>query len=47
MPKTIKKRIFRKTQKDGDLGETVADIRKKLKDQQSTLVYALLIFGLI
>ncbi|MGD0282749.1 MAG: tetratricopeptide repeat protein [Dissulfurispiraceae bacterium] len=47
MPKAIKKRIFRKTQKDGDLGEAVSDIRKKLRDQQRNLVYALIAFGLI
>ena len=47
MPKVIKKRVTKKTQKEGDLGEAVVDIRKKLQEQQSTLVYALFIFGLI
>jgi predicted negative regulator of RcsB-dependent stress response len=47
MPKAIKKRISRKAQGDDNIGETVADIRKKFQDRQSTLVYALLIFGLI
>jgi predicted negative regulator of RcsB-dependent stress response len=44
MPKTIKKRIDRKTLKEGDLGETVSDIREKIKERQSTLVYSFLIF---
>lgn len=44
MPITIKKRSYRKTLKDGDLGETVGDIREKLKERQSTLVYSFLIF---
>src|SRR5208337_1579641 len=47
MPKAIKKRISRKAQGDDNIGETVADIRKKFHERQSTLVYALLIFGLI
>jgi predicted negative regulator of RcsB-dependent stress response len=47
MPKAIKKRISRKAHGDDNLGETVADIRKKFHERQSTLVYALLIFGLI
>ncbi|MGO9015733.1 MAG: tetratricopeptide repeat protein [Dissulfurispiraceae bacterium] len=47
MPKAIKKRISRKTQGDDNLGEAVADIRKKFQSRQSTLVYALLIFVLI
>src|SRR5208283_732078 len=47
MPKAIKKRISRKTQGDDNIGETVADIRKKFQQQQSTLVYAAVIFGLI
>ena len=47
MPKAIKKRISRKTQGDDNIGEAVADIRKKFQERQSTLVYALIIFGLI
>jgi len=47
MPKAIKKRISKKTQGDDNLGEAVADIRKKFQSKQSTLVYALLIFVLI
>ncbi|HKN18184.1 MAG TPA: tetratricopeptide repeat protein [Dissulfurispiraceae bacterium] len=47
MPKAIKKRVSRKTQGEDNLGETVADIRKKFQERQSTLVYAFLIFVLI
>ena len=47
MPKAIKKRVSRKTEGDDNIGETVADIRKKFQERQSTLVYALIIFGLI
>jgi predicted negative regulator of RcsB-dependent stress response len=47
MPKAIKKRVDKKTQNDGDIGEAVSDIRKKIKDQQRNLVYALLVFGLV
>jgi len=47
MPKAIKKRISRKAQGDDNIGETVADIRKKFHERQSTLVYALLVFVLI
>jgi predicted negative regulator of RcsB-dependent stress response len=47
MPKAIKKRTDRRTQKDTGLGETVTDIRERIQERQSTLVYALLIFGLV
>ncbi len=47
MPKAIKKRVSRKAQGDDNITETVADIRKKFQARQSTLVYGLLIFGLI
>ncbi|HXW68296.1 MAG TPA: tetratricopeptide repeat protein [Dissulfurispiraceae bacterium] len=47
MPKAIKKRVSRKTQGDDNIGETVADIRKKFQERQSTLVYAIVIFGLV
>ncbi len=47
MPKIIKKRISRKAQGGDNIGETVADIRKKFQQRQSTLVYAAVIFGLI
>ena len=47
MPKAIKKRVSGKAHGDDNIGETVADIRKKFQERQSTLVYALLIFGLI
>lgn len=39
MPKAIKKRISRKTE-TADFGETVADIRNKLRERQKTLAYA-------
>ena len=47
MPKAIKKRVSRKVHGDDNIGETVADIRKKFQERQSTLVYGLIIFGLI
>src|SRR5208283_2336068 len=47
MPKAIKRRIDKKTQVAGDLGETVADLRNRLKKRQKTLVYAFLAACLI
>lgn len=46
MPKTIKK-VVRKVHKEGEMGETVADLREKLKEKQRTLVYSLLAFGTV
>lgn len=45
MPKAIKKRTEKKIHKEGDISETVVDIREKLKERQRTLVYSLLVFG--
>ena len=47
MPKAIKRRVSAKTPGDDNIGETVADIRKKFQERQSTLVYAFIIVGLI
>lgn len=47
MPKVIKKRIEKKPEHEGDIRETVEDIRERLKERQKTLVYALLIFGVL
>ncbi|MBI3592719.1 MAG: tetratricopeptide repeat protein [Nitrospirae bacterium] len=47
MPKAIKKRTEKKIHKEGDISETVVDIREKLKERQRTLVYSLLVFGVV
>ncbi|MBF0558828.1 MAG: tetratricopeptide repeat protein [Nitrospirae bacterium] len=47
MPKVIKRRIDKKSEAAGDLGETVTDIRNKIKERQKSLVYAFLAAGLI
>ena len=47
MPKAIKKRAVKKSDREDNLSETVVDIRERIKERQRTLVYSLIAFGVV
>lgn len=47
MPKAIKRYVKKKEGKEENIGETVADIRERLKERQRTLVYAVFVLAAV